>query len=188
MNAMIVDYPTVVSDRKASDLIPYEVTKTAAVVSDRNASDSIQYEVTKTAALIAILPGSFTSSNNLRPQPLQVQNENPISLYLGQVRTLRRRSREMNIPQPDNNAINSVTEILIKLNEIGLIPTRLSPSAEGGIAVGFRNAQRFADIEVLNTGEISALTSDGQGNIEAWDFDPSAVKQTLEKIRSYTGL
>ena len=76
------------------------------------------------------------------------------------------------------------------------------PSAEGGVALCFRNGGNFASLECLNTGEVIALTSDGKGNLNAWEpkgtslypadglmkgDDAHSMKQALLTFREHVG-
>src|ERR1700733_7282215 len=49
--------------------------------------------------------------------------------------------------------------ILEILRELDAVPDRVVASAEGGIAICFVRAEKYCDIECLNTGEILGVTS-----------------------------
>ena len=70
---------------------------------------------------------------------------------------------------------------------LGITPTAIVPSAESGIGVVFRRGTRYADLEIFNSGEILAVTSDGGGAPRVWEVRPSeaAVVEALKAIRDY---
>jgi hypothetical protein len=88
---------------------------------------------------------------------------------------------------PTYDAIARAISVLWALRATHLQPTRVTPSAEGGVAVTFRKGGRFASVESLNSGEIVLLTSDGTGNPRAWAIDSSddALRQAAKDLREY---
>lgn len=89
---------------------------------------------------------------------------------------------------PTEKAVERMRDILSHLNATRLVPDRLSPSAEGGVAVAFRSGNLYSDIEVLNANVITAVTSNGSGDIDAWEVGPDkSLSATLDAIRGYLG-
>jgi hypothetical protein len=70
----------------------------------------------------------------------------------------------------------------ILLSATGLEPSRVVPSAQGGVGICFSHKGKYGDIECLNTGEILATTSDGTNIPEVWEVKPSESKGALERI------
>jgi hypothetical protein len=88
---------------------------------------------------------------------------------------------------PNSTALfwgRTVFEILFNMN---FPPTRIMPSADEGIGICFISGKKYADIECFNTGEIVAVTSDGQGNPNVWEVNPDReeLKNSLNRIRVY---
>ncbi len=86
---------------------------------------------------------------------------------------------------PNGKATYWAGRVLSELRDLGLTPTSILPSVEGGIGITFRRDGKYADIECFNTGEILAIQSDGSGQPSAWEVGPDALKETLAKIRAY---
>lgn len=86
---------------------------------------------------------------------------------------------------PNAQSREDAGRILRLLQQLVIAPTRLLPSAEGGIGIVFSNAERYADIECLNSGEILLTTYFGMETplvreIGSTDAELSAA---IEKIR-----
>ena len=88
---------------------------------------------------------------------------------------------------PNDAAIASTRLVLDSLQCIGFRPDRIAPSAEGGIMLSFYVGKRYGDIEMFNTGEILAVTSDGNGSPHVWEVAESktAITDALETIRDH---
>ena len=73
------------------------------------------------------------------------------------------------------------------LESVPLVPTRIVPSAEGGIAVCFVHGDRYADLECLNSGEILAVTYRGVAEPLVWEVAPESatLRTAIEHIRAH---
>lgn len=71
--------------------------------------------------------------------------------------------------------------------EINLKPTAVVPSAEGGIAVTFSSGANYADIEILNSKEILAVTSKPQEPSKVWQLSDSEreIRVALRRIQVF---
>ena len=87
--------------------------------------------------------------------------------------------------QPNALARTITSNVLSLLEDELLAPARLSPSADGGIALSFVENKNRAIIEVYNSGEIAAATYADIGDPVVWDVEntPDAIKATVHKIR-----
>lgn len=88
--------------------------------------------------------------------------------------------------EPPNEMARVLAARVLALLEVAVLPpTRLLPSAEGGIALAFARGNGRAEIEIYNTGEIAAVAYSGDDEPTAWDLDESdaAIKSTIERIR-----
>ncbi len=86
---------------------------------------------------------------------------------------------------PSDQARQGAASILDALEAAALPPSRISPSAEGGVAVSFVEGDKRALIEIYNTGEAAAATYSDEGSPVVWELDgtPSSVKGAIERIR-----
>jgi hypothetical protein len=89
------------------------------------------------------------------------------------------------IERPNPAAIKIAKGLVNQLDFFQLSPSRISASAEGGIALGFYRNSRYAGIEVLNDSSVTALTSDLAGTIKVWDVDLMNLNGTVDQIREH---
>jgi WD40 repeat protein len=87
--------------------------------------------------------------------------------------------------RPNPAAIKIAKGLVNQLDFFQLSPSRISASAEGGIALGFYRNSRYAGIEVLNDSSVTALTSDLAGTIKVWDVDLMNLNGTVDQIREH---
>jgi len=86
---------------------------------------------------------------------------------------------------PNAEALARARIALDVLRDLEMRPTSLVATADGGVAIGFRTATRYADVEFYNDGEIAAVTSDRKGDIDAWEVSPEEIAAALRKIRAF---
>jgi hypothetical protein len=89
--------------------------------------------------------------------------------------------------QPPNElSLDWARATLEVLGELGVPPTCIVPSAEGGISVCFVADNRYADVECFNNGEILAGLS-GVGEPRVWEVAPNkaGIRLALDEIRGY---
>lgn len=86
---------------------------------------------------------------------------------------------------PNRFATELAKEIVLTSPQLGMMPSRVVMSAEGGVGVCFYGGARYADIESLNSGEVLAMKSDGVSHPEVWEVRPGEIKAALEEIREY---
>lgn len=86
---------------------------------------------------------------------------------------------------PNDVARALAWKILDALEADLLPPTRLMPSAEGGIAISFVEGDNRAEIEIYNTGEVAAATYSARSEPMAWELSniDSALKNAIIEIR-----
>jgi hypothetical protein len=76
------------------------------------------------------------------------------------------------VPPPNEQSINTAWQLFCRLNIRQILPTRIMPSPEGGVALCFsRRSGRYADLECFNNGKTMGATSDGRGNVEVFKVD-----------------
>jgi hypothetical protein len=88
---------------------------------------------------------------------------------------------------PSRFAIEWGARILSQLRDIEFLPDRLVTSAEGGIALCFIRDAKYADIEVLNSKEIVAVTSNRKDQPRVWTVPETddGIFKTVVTIRDY---
>jgi hypothetical protein len=67
------------------------------------------------------------------------------------------------------------------------LPTRVTASAEGGIAICFVDGEKYADLEFLNTGEILGVISNRRDRPVAWEIKHSSreLARAAARIRQF---
>ncbi|MEX2120023.1 MAG: hypothetical protein WD847_10555 [Pirellulales bacterium] len=94
---------------------------------------------------------------------------------------------------PNRVAVERSRHVLEILSASGLPSPQITPSAEEGICISFRNGRFYAHIECFNSGEIVAATSDGNGahtltEVSADEtelIDKAKVIQAAKTIRAH---
>jgi len=74
---------------------------------------------------------------------------------------------------------------LITSLAINLLPTRIIPSAEGGVTITFYNGDRYADIECFNSGDILAMTKRGSERADIWPVRLERISDALGRIDEF---
>lgn len=88
-------------------------------------------------------------------------------------------------PAPNFVAGINAELVLEELTPADPTPTRIVASAEGGIAITFRDGSKYADIETLNTGIILAVLSDRTTTPIVWQVEKQHIRETLGRIRDF---
>jgi hypothetical protein len=85
---------------------------------------------------------------------------------------------------PNQSAIRRAEQVLTAVNSTPYRPDRIAPSIEGGVVLSFRRGDRYGDIECDNDGDMVALVSDGQGQIDTWQIasDSRSAEDAVRKI------
>lgn len=91
-------------------------------------------------------------------------------------------SRE--IERPSTRAIARATEFGETFINFGLVPDAIVPSSEGGVAICFMRNGRYADVEVMNSGEVLAVRYSSNDNPFAWVIQPDAATDATFQIFS----
>ncbi len=74
---------------------------------------------------------------------------------------------------------------LMKAFTINLLPTRIIPSADGGVTITFYAGDRYADIECFNSGEILAMTKRGSERADIWPVRLERISDSLGRIDEF---
>ncbi len=85
---------------------------------------------------------------------------------------------------PGDFAREVAKQILLTATNV-VEPTRVTPSAQGGVGICFTFKGKDADMECLNAGEILATTSDGKALPDVWEVKPGDIKEALERIARF---
>jgi hypothetical protein len=88
---------------------------------------------------------------------------------------------------PNERARRAAESLITLLRSMGMPPTRVVPSSEGGVGICFVDEDRYADIECFNSGEILAVSYRGTGEPNVWEVadEDDAIKAAIEQIRAH---
>jgi hypothetical protein len=85
---------------------------------------------------------------------------------------------------PNATARELAARLLDALETAALVPTQLTPTVEGGIAISFVEGRCRAVIEAYNTGQIAAATYSDQSEPSVWELEPAGpLLDSIEQIR-----
>ncbi|MDZ4800756.1 MAG: hypothetical protein SGI92_21570 [Bryobacteraceae bacterium] len=89
--------------------------------------------------------------------------------------------------RPSETAFECVRSLLGRLQMLELTPNAVLVSAEGGLALTFEAASKYADLECFNNGEIVGVLSDRQGTIEPFAVSDSfeGITVAIRKVRAF---
>jgi hypothetical protein len=88
---------------------------------------------------------------------------------------------------PSADVIANARAVLDRLRASAFRPSGITPSAEGGLGIYFEQDQRYADVEILNSGKVLGVISDRSGKVTAFEVQPSpeGQNQALSRIRAF---
>lgn len=88
---------------------------------------------------------------------------------------------------PSHAAVQHARDMLAKLRELFLIPNAALPSAEGGIALVFTNGDRYAQLEILNSGSLISLSFQGKATpaVKKHSTTDSGYLEAIETISHF---
>ena len=86
---------------------------------------------------------------------------------------------------PNDTAVHAAEDVLQLLAQIDFGPTRVDPSAEGGVCLSSQAGNRYGDIECFNTGEVLAVISKGGDDTAVWSVDTGEVNAAANRIRAF---
>ena len=89
-------------------------------------------------------------------------------------------------PPPSDSAIDNARDFIIEANKLGVVPSRLSASAVGGVGITFRPT-RMVYVEFHNKGTSYALFSDGGEVEKIVEVDSSLYQNFIESIHEFLG-
>ena len=75
---------------------------------------------------------------------------------------------------PSETSLKWAATILQHLRDVSFPPTKVTASAEGGVAICFIQGDAYSDFECLNTGEILGVTSNRKDRPSVWEVECSA--------------
>lgn len=74
---------------------------------------------------------------------------------------------------PSSLSLQRAQGFLNALAAMRFRPTRIVPSAEGGVAVIFSDGRRYGDVEFFNRGAIVGATYTGRNEPDIWELGPT---------------
>ncbi len=91
-------------------------------------------------------------------------------------------------PAPNEQSVRNARCFLEALQDAECEPTRIAPSAMGGIAITRKSGDRKVFVEFYNDARAYALFSDRTSNdmrVEPLNIDPSSISSFLVAMRDY---
>ncbi len=90
-------------------------------------------------------------------------------------------------PAPNGRSIANAIRVLNLVESLNLDPTRILPSAEGGVGICFVREDRYADIECSNEGEVLGVYYIGAQMpvLLETDATDASISAALEWIRNH---
>lgn len=101
------------------------------------------------------------------------------------LRSLDARWESSGANPPNTTAIGLASEVLRELSEIDLPPSYIDPSTDEGVCISFRNADRYADIECFNSGDVLAVITRDDADPVIWEVPRDQVSQAVAKISRF---
>ncbi len=87
---------------------------------------------------------------------------------------------------PNEVARSKALSVLGIADLLGIRPTYITASADGGVAICFKNNGVYADVECFNSGEIWGLLDDRTTPATTWSItDDSSIGEGLRKIGDF---
>lgn len=88
---------------------------------------------------------------------------------------------------PNETSLDLARRILEQLSNLLFEPSRVVPSAEGGVAIIFQEDDRYALFECFNDGDIAGMMMDRQAVRDVFqvDVDTAELGQAIEQIRAF---
>lgn len=85
---------------------------------------------------------------------------------------------------PNQIALENARAVLESLGQVDLQPSRIIPSAAGGVSLCFFRPMKYAEIECYNSGESVAIIKDTRTNWrDIWDVE--SITQAVRKILEF---
>jgi len=72
---------------------------------------------------------------------------------------------------PSIATISNAIDLLVRMEHVNFLPSDVLASSEGGVALSFKSATRYADIEFLNSGEVLAVVAEGSDQPVVWEVE-----------------
>lgn len=86
---------------------------------------------------------------------------------------------------PADSAVYAAHQFLHLGFEVGLLPSRVLPSAEGGVALRFVAGDKRALVEFLNAGTIDVMLYDKSGVLNSDLLEPLEIEGIANAVSSY---
>jgi hypothetical protein len=125
---------------------------------------------------------AYMKTMRLRKQSTDLQNK------ITAMKTLSDNWDTYGAEPPSPQTMFTAMQLLLQMEREDFLPGDALASAEGGVALCFKTANRYADIELLNSGEILAVIAEGQNEPVVWEVEKNdagfteAIKRIYEHI------
>jgi|GEM_PF-3841355 hypothetical protein len=86
---------------------------------------------------------------------------------------------------PNTTSVKSALQFLNDLTSTDLLPIRILPSAEGGVAFRFVSMDKRALVEFLNDGSVEAILYDSNGDLVTQPEEPEAPSEVIKSVLAH---
>ena len=88
---------------------------------------------------------------------------------------------------PNDEAIALAAQVLERLENDMVVPSRVVATAEGGVAICFVKGDAYADVECFNDGVILGATTNGRDRPVVWEIEPRSggIAWASDRIRKF---
>jgi hypothetical protein len=76
---------------------------------------------------------------------------------------------------PSAESLYNAVDLLVRMEQMSFLPSDVLASSEGGVALSFKSETRYADIELLNSGEVLAVIAEGSHQPHVWEVEKSSI-------------
>jgi hypothetical protein len=87
--------------------------------------------------------------------------------------------------KPTIKTITVAAKYLLNVSKLNFLPSRIIPSAEGGLGFIYLVNGKQADIEFLNSGEVLVGVYPIDSMTEVWDVSEVGLEESVAKIREF---
>ena len=91
---------------------------------------------------------------------------------------------------PDDRSIDSALAVMSRLNLKCFTPSRIIPSAEGGVGLCFALNGKYADFECFNDGAVLAAITDRRDLVEVFEVNPAShqeIDHAISRMQHFLG-
>lgn len=139
-------------------------------------------------SMLAGFDESVSIRTRLLDKLVTSEQDPKFALFKKQIENLRSLDSSWSAYQqesPNEIAIECALDILSIIRAESMVPLQIMPSAEGGVAIVFAKANKYADIECFNDGNVVISLSDNKGYIRVIETTLNSIRENLRTINEF---